>query len=45
MFNKYSEVSEEWLDIRRIVLINKKPRRLTVNYNLIKNSKFRYKEI
>lgn len=38
MFSKYSEVSEKFLEIREVVIANKKPRRLTVFGHLNKNS-------
>ena len=40
MFDEYSKVNEEYLDIRRIVIENKKPRRLTVKKYIFFNNSF-----
>lgn len=38
MFSKYSEVNDKFLEIRDVIIANKKPRRLTVFGHLTKNS-------
>lgn len=39
MFGNYSKVNDKFLEIREIVMNNKKPRRLVVQGHLIRDSK------